>query len=80
MDEYKICIAVREKLPKDSGVAQFRHYDALVDRLKLKPQAKGQHNLLIFKAELSLFHLMLAVLWLSKAKSKDIKVFCLKHQ
>jgi hypothetical protein len=42
LEESKICIAMREKLPKDSGKAGERHYDELVDRLKLKPQAKGQ--------------------------------------
>ncbi|OQV15466.1 Metabotropic glutamate receptor 3 [Hypsibius exemplaris] len=41
LEESKICIAMREKLPKDSGKAGERHYDELVDRLKLKPQAKG---------------------------------------
>ena len=36
-----ICIAMTEKLPKDSGVASQDIYDDIVDKLKLKPNARG---------------------------------------
>ncbi|XP_041979527.1 metabotropic glutamate receptor 2-like [Aricia agestis] len=36
-----ICIAVKEKLVKDSGVADERAYDDLVHRLLTKPRARG---------------------------------------
>ncbi|XP_055350957.1 metabotropic glutamate receptor 2-like [Paramacrobiotus metropolitanus] len=41
LEDNKICLAAREKLPKDSGKAGERHYDELVERLKLTPEAKG---------------------------------------
>ncbi|XP_053202702.1 metabotropic glutamate receptor 6-like [Panonychus citri] len=36
-----ICIAVREKLPKDSGVAQEKVYDSILHKLLAKPRARG---------------------------------------
>lgn len=42
LEESKVCLAAKEKLPKDSRKAREQHYDELVDRLKLKPQAKGK--------------------------------------
>nr|AYV89288.1 metabotropic glutamate receptor 8-like isoform X1 [Tetranychus evansi] len=36
-----ICIAVREKLPKDSGVAHEKTYDSILQKLLAKPRARG---------------------------------------
>lgn len=36
-----ICIAVKEKLVKDSGVADERAYDEIVQKLLTKPRARG---------------------------------------
>jgi hypothetical protein len=37
-----ICIAVKEKLVKDSGVAEERAYDDIVTKLMTKPRARGK--------------------------------------
>lgn len=37
-----ICIAVKEKLVKDSGVAQERAYDNIVQKLLTKSRARGE--------------------------------------
>lgn len=37
----KICIAVKEKLTKDSGVATSSYYERIVRRLLTKPNARG---------------------------------------
>ena len=37
-----VCIAVKEKLEKDSGVADEESYDKIVDNLLSKPRARGQ--------------------------------------
>ncbi|KAK9873215.1 hypothetical protein WA026_021447 [Henosepilachna vigintioctopunctata] len=39
--EYNICIAVKEKLVKDSGVADESAYDNIVSKLLTKPRARG---------------------------------------
>ena len=40
-----ICVAVKEKLTKDSGVAGGEEYDHIVKKLLAKPKAKGKsHN------------------------------------
>lgn len=39
--KYEICIAVKEKLVKDSGVAEEIAYDNIVHRLLTKPRARG---------------------------------------
>ena len=39
-----ICIAVKEKLKKDSGVAKEAAYDSIVKRLLSKESAKGQSH------------------------------------
>lgn len=39
----EICIAVKEKLTKDSGVAGDSIYDNIVRRLMAKPSARGNH-------------------------------------
>lgn len=36
-----ICIAIKEKLVKDSGVADERAYDEIVQKLLTKPRARG---------------------------------------
>ena len=36
-----ICIAMKEKLVKDSGVASDAAYNEIVQKLLTKPQAKG---------------------------------------
>lgn len=40
--EHNICIAVKEKLVKDSGVAQERAYDTIVQKLLTKSRARGK--------------------------------------
>ena len=37
-----ICIAMKEKLVKDSGVAGDAAYSEIIQKLLTKPQAKGQ--------------------------------------
>lgn len=39
-----ICIAVREKLPKDSGVAHEKTYDSILHKLLAKPRARGLYS------------------------------------
>ncbi|CAG9841119.1 unnamed protein product [Diabrotica balteata] len=39
--KYSICIAVKEKLVKDSGVARESAYDSIVLKLLTKPRARG---------------------------------------
>ncbi|KAJ8965627.1 hypothetical protein NQ317_010608, partial [Molorchus minor] len=39
--EYNICIAIKEKLVKDSGVARESAYDSIVQKLLTKPRARG---------------------------------------
>lgn len=41
--KYDICIAVKEKLVKDSGVAEDNVYDNIILRLQTKPRAKGKN-------------------------------------
>lgn len=40
--QHNICIAVKEKLVKDSGVAQERSYDTIVQKLLTKSRARGE--------------------------------------
>lgn len=42
LSKYDICIAVKEKLVKDSGVAEENAYDSIVQRLLTKPRARGE--------------------------------------
>jgi len=46
MPKYNICIAAKEKLVKDSGVAEEKAYDDIVIKLLGKPKAKGKSFLL----------------------------------
>ncbi|KAL3268459.1 hypothetical protein HHI36_007570 [Cryptolaemus montrouzieri] len=39
--EHNICIAIKEKLVKDSGVADESAYDVIVAKLLTKPRARG---------------------------------------
>jgi hypothetical protein len=39
---HNICIAVKEKLVKDSGVADESAYDNIVQKLLTKPRARGK--------------------------------------
>ena len=41
-----ICVAVKEKLTKDSGVAGAGDYDHIVEKLMAKPKARGIIHLL----------------------------------
>ena len=36
------CVAVKQKLTKDSGVAGARAYEHIVEKLREKPKAKGK--------------------------------------
>lgn len=42
LDQYDICIAIKERLTKDSGVAEDSTYDNIVKKLTSKPNAKGK--------------------------------------
>lgn len=42
LGKYDICIAIKEKLVKDSGVAEETAYDNIVLKLLTKPRAKGK--------------------------------------
>lgn len=42
LGEYNICIAIKEKLVKDSGVADESAYDSIVSKLLTKPRARGE--------------------------------------
>jgi len=44
LKEASICVATTEKLLKDSGVAKQASYDTIVDRLKLKSNARGMES------------------------------------
>ncbi|XP_076253195.1 mangetout isoform X1 [Rhynchophorus ferrugineus] len=54
----KICIAVKEKLVKDSGVGNISVYDNIVQKLQTKPRAKG---CIIFGSDQEVAELMKAV-------------------
>jgi metabotropic X receptor len=40
--KHNVCIAVKEKLVKDSGVADESAYDIIVQKLQTKPRARGE--------------------------------------
>jgi hypothetical protein len=40
--EHNICFAVKEKLTKDSGIAQQKVYDNIVYNLLSHPKARGK--------------------------------------
>lgn len=42
LGEHNICIAVKEKLVKDSGVAEDSAYESIVNKLLTKPRARGE--------------------------------------
>lgn len=43
LSKNNICIAVKEKLVKDSGVAEATAYDSIVLKLLTKPRARGTY-------------------------------------
>lgn len=47
LSKSNICIAVKEKLTKDSGVAEETAYDNVVLRLQTKPRARGTQVFLL---------------------------------
>ena len=53
-----ICIAVKERLRKDSGVADQKDYDSIVEKLASKPKAKG---VIIFGSDQEVSEVMKAV-------------------
>ncbi|XP_046678588.1 metabotropic glutamate receptor isoform X1 [Homalodisca vitripennis] len=58
LSKSNICIAVKEKLTKDSGVAEETAYDNVVLRLQTKPRARGA---IIFASDQEVAGLMRAV-------------------
>ncbi|XP_073979290.1 metabotropic glutamate receptor-like isoform X2 [Rhodnius prolixus] len=58
LDRHSICIAVKEKLVKDSGVAEDNVYDNIILKLQTKPRAKG---VIIFGSDQEVAELMRAV-------------------
>lgn len=49
LSKYNICIAVKEKLVKDSGVAEEIAYDNIVLKLNTKPRARGEFSNTFYK-------------------------------
>lgn len=47
LKERNVCIAVKEKLVKDSGVAGDKAYDEIVQKLLTKSRARGEPGLLL---------------------------------
>lgn len=45
LNKRNICIAIKEKLVKDSGVAHAKQYDMIVQKLLTKPRARGELSL-----------------------------------
>ena len=58
LGKYNICIAVKEKLVKDSGVAQEKAYDGIVQKLLTKSRARGA---IIFGSDQEVAQVMRAV-------------------
>uniref|UniRef100_A0AAG5D393 G-protein coupled receptors family 3 profile domain-containing protein n=1 Tax=Anopheles atroparvus TaxID=41427 RepID=A0AAG5D393_ANOAO len=58
LSKHSICIAVKEKLVKDSGVAETIAYDNIVLKLLTKPRAKG---VIIFGSDQEVAEVMKAV-------------------
>ncbi|XP_057336745.1 metabotropic glutamate receptor 2-like isoform X2 [Microplitis mediator] len=56
--KYQICIAIKEKLVKDSGVAEEIAYDNIVQKLLTKPRARG---CIIFGSDQEVAEMMRAV-------------------
>lgn len=56
--ERNICVAVKAKLTKDSGVAGAGAYDHIVDKLRAKPKARG---VIVFGSDQEVAELMKAV-------------------
>jgi hypothetical protein len=52
--KYAICIAVKEKLVKDSGVAEEIAYDSIVKKLLTKPRARGEFTYFIVTEKVKL--------------------------
>ncbi|CAG7727490.1 unnamed protein product [Allacma fusca] len=48
---YNICIAAKEKLKKDSGVAEANSYDRIVDKLVAVGKAKGKDQISFYTFE-----------------------------
>lgn len=46
--ENSICIAIKEKLVKDSGVAVEKQYDSIVQKLLTKSRARGEFGGIFF--------------------------------
>ncbi|CAH0715917.1 unnamed protein product, partial [Brenthis ino] len=55
---HDICIAVKERLVKDSGAADERAYDAIVERLLSRPRARG---VIVFGSDQEVAGVMAAV-------------------
>ena len=44
LDKKGICLAVKEKLTKDSGVAEEAAFDHIVEKLQAHPKARGNRQ------------------------------------
>ena len=53
-----ICIAVKERLTKDSGVASDGYYDNIVKKLATKPNSKGMFLFVFLEAPIIHMHVM----------------------
>lgn len=49
--KHDICIAAKEKLVKDSGVAEDSAYDSIVQKLLTKPRARGESIFVAINAQ-----------------------------
>ena len=45
LSEKGVCVAVKAKLSKDSGVGKGIDFDHIVEKLQAKPKAKGKYKL-----------------------------------
>ena len=48
LSEKGVCVAVKAKLSKDSGVGKGIDFDHIVEKLQDKPKAKGKDIILFF--------------------------------
>jgi uncharacterized integral membrane protein len=65
LGENNICIAIKEKLVKDSGVAVEKQYDNIVQKLLTKSRARG---------EFSVFFVVILLIWLMVQNVREVEI------
>ena len=66
LSENGVCVAVKEKLRKDSGVGYGKEFDHIVEKLQAKSKAKGKF----------LYILSLLLLFTSNTSSHYFSILC----